>query len=158
MSEKVTVKSLYRVGIVVRDAEAKFKMFEKYLGADRSTVEITDTLAPGTRFKNLTMDGEPLTFHTKFLIFPLSNIEIELIQPLDDKGPYAKFLAEHGEGVQHFNIELDDQDKFHRIMEEISAADVTSGQLENTSYRYFDTREAFGVILETCRRKPFEEA
>lgn len=157
MSEKIEIKSLFRVGIVVKDGEKTFSMFEKYFGADRATIDYTDTREPKIRYKDATTNGKPVHYDTKYMIFPLGGIEIELIQPLDENGLYAEFLAEHGEGLHHFNVDVDDVSAFQRIMEDMDAPMIGSGHIETTYYKYYDSRKALGMILESCERKPFEE-
>lgn len=155
MSEKIEIKSLFRVGVVVKDAEKTFSMFEKYFGADRATVDFTDTTDPKIRYKDATTNGKPVRYNTRYMIFPLGGIEIELIQPLDGTGLYAEFLAEHGEGLHHFNVDVDDVPAFEKVMGEVGAPMIGSGHIESTLYHYFDSREAFGMILESCEKKDF---
>lgn len=155
MENKINLKSLYRIGIVVKNAEEKFAMYEKYFGVDRSTVDVTDTTDPKIRYKDYTFNGEPLYYDAKFMIFPLANVEIELIEPLDDKGPYAEFLAHHGEGVHHFNLDIDNVEQLYDTLEEVRAPFLSGGHLESTAYRYYDARDAFGMIIESCEKKPF---
>jgi len=156
MAEKVEIKSLYRVGVVVKDAEKVFSVFEKYFGADRKTIDYTNTTDPGLRYKDATTNGQPVHYDTKYIIFPLGGIEIELIEPLGDNGLYAEWMAEHGEGLHHFNVDVDDVHGFEAIMNELNAPMVGSGHIENTLFKYFDARDTIGMIVETCERKAFD--
>jgi len=144
-----------QVGLVVRDADAAFARFEQYFGADRSQLDISDSRDPNLRCRDFTAHGEPQLYKGRFLCFPLGGIEVELIQPLDDKGPYAEFLAEHGDGIHHLLFRPDDPDAFEQIMAETGSPLIASGHIESTDFRYFDGRDVFGMILELCRRAPF---
>lgn len=157
MGRQIKIKSLFRVGVVVKDAEKTFSMFEKYFGVDRKTVDYTDTTDSKIRYKDSTTNGQSVHFDTKYMIFPLGGIEIELIQPLDANGLYAEFLAEHGEGLHHFNVDVDDVDAFREIMEDVGAPMCGSGHIETTLFKYYDSRAAFGMILESCEKKEFSD-
>ena len=39
---------------------------------------------------------------------PLDSCEIELLEPVDDEGPVARFLAKQGEGIHHLCVQVDD--------------------------------------------------
>jgi methylmalonyl-CoA/ethylmalonyl-CoA epimerase len=48
------------------------------------------------------VDGEPVEFEMRVALCQLDNARIELLQPLDDRSPYARSLAAHG-GVDHIH-------------------------------------------------------
>lgn len=158
MKEKLTGAKLYRIGIVVKDVKAKYEAFEKYFDIDRADLVRMNTSKANFPLGTFTFNGEPLDFNMKIYIFPLGGIEIELIQPLDDRGPYAEFLREHGEGLHHFNIDVDQPDGFRAMMQkELKAPNLTTGDVPHLSWEYYDSRDAFGTILEICSDKPFEK-
>lgn len=152
------IDAISQIGLVVKDADKMFGLFERYFGADRNLLDVSDTRDPGLRCKDITVHGKPQCYGARFLCFPLASIEIELIQPLDDIGPYAEFLAEHGEGIHHLKLEVDDIPAFSQVMEAVNAPMISGGHSESTRYQYFDARNTVGAILEICQRKPFEEA
>lgn len=158
MKEKLTGANLYRIGIVVKDVEEKLAMFEKYFDFDKTKLARMDTSIPNFPLGTFRFNGKPCAFNMKVCIFPLGGIEIELIQPLDDEGPYAEFLREHGEGLHHFNIDVDQPQEFRRMMrEELKAPLLTDADVPKLSWEYYDSRDAFGTILEICSDKPFEK-
>jgi catechol 2,3-dioxygenase-like lactoylglutathione lyase family enzyme len=57
------------------------------------------------------VDGRPTDFRMRVALCGLSaTFRIELIQPLDDRSPYAKSLAEHhgADHIHHVRLEVDD--------------------------------------------------
>jgi methylmalonyl-CoA/ethylmalonyl-CoA epimerase len=48
------------------------------------------------------VDGEPVEFEMRVALCQLANARLELLQPLDDRSPYARSLAEHG-GADHIH-------------------------------------------------------
>ena len=155
MAEQMEIKSFFRVGIVVRDAWKTFKFFETYFGADRAAIDKSD-LRTDCRYKDMTFNGKPEDYPTLYLIFPLGGIELEIMQPLDGRGPYADFLKDHGEGLHHFNVDVDDVDKFDRIMQALSAPMISQGHIESTLFKYYDARDTLGMIIETTAHKDFD--
>lgn len=51
---------------------------------------------------------EVIAAQTKVALFPLPATSIELVHPLDGKGPLAKFLAGKGGGLHHLCFRSDD--------------------------------------------------
>jgi catechol 2,3-dioxygenase-like lactoylglutathione lyase family enzyme len=76
----------FHIGIVVHDLDAVIDRYRRMLGLDLWHVRDRDDvkIAYGGR------DNVGLAF--------------ELIQPKTDEGQMAKFLREHGEGVQHLGV------------------------------------------------------
>lgn len=149
-------KRFSQVGLVVRNADEAFARFERNFGADKSQLGISDTSDPNLRYKDPTIHGEPMSYDAKFLFFPLGGIEVELIEPLDDKSIYAEFLAEHGEGLHHLLVEVKRLEEFENSMAELGAPQICGGHIENTAYEYFDARDTLGTIFEVCWKKSFQ--
>ena len=149
MAEKIKAKSIYRIGIVVKDAEAIAAQYEKLFELDPSKKMVLDTRKYERR--KFLYYGEPCDFQMKLIIFPVGGIEIELIEPLDDKGPYAEFLREKGGGMRHLNIEVDDNENFVKAAEEIGAPYLTAGGVLNVGWKYYDTTKNLGTIYEVCQ-------
>lgn len=152
MQEKIKVKSLYRVGIVVEDAAKKVEILCKYFNIDEKSIVVVDDTdaAPVPEDEQCKYYGNPCDFKLKVMVVPLPNIELEFIQPLDDKGPYADFLKNHGEGVQHFNIAVENCDAFNSLMKEKHVPILTEGSMptENIKWNYYEATDLFGLIFE----------
>ena len=155
MANKIKPIKLYRVGIIVKSIEEKLEWFGKCFDVDLNKKVLMDSSK--VQHEPYTFNGEPCDFQTKVCIFPMAGIEIELIEPLDDLGPYAEWLREHGEGVQHFNIEVDDNNNFMDVMDELGANFLTGGSGAGISWKYYDTRKNFGTILEICTPGKFDK-
>jgi len=85
------VKGIHHIGIAVRDLEESLQRWTALFGAHGSPIE--EIPERGVRLA-----------HLRFVEGP----EIELIAPLDDASPVAKFIESRGEGIHHFTIEVDD--------------------------------------------------
>ena len=152
MEQKIQVNSFYRIGIVVQSVAKKLQTFQKYFQIDPESILLLDPDDPNLSPRNTetTYEGQALDFQTRVCIFPLGNIEIELLEPIEPRGPYYDFLMENGEGLHHFNIDVNDVLHFTAIMELFGAPQLTSGRWDTLYYEYYDARSSLGMILETC--------
>lgn len=158
MGEKITGVNFYRIGIVVKDAKKTYQQYQKYFDLDETKLEKSNTSYAKLPAGSFTCHGEPCDFNFRAYIFPLGNVEIELIQPLDDKGPYAEFLREHGEGIQHLNVAVDQPEEFRSMMrDEIQAPVLTTGDVPGLSWEYYDSRKTFGTVMELVSDRPFDK-
>lgn len=157
MAKKIKAKSLYRIGVVVKDADATAAKFAEYFEIDESKKMVVDT----SQYKHddFYHYDRKVDFDMKLIIFPLGGIEIELIEPLDNRGPYAEWLRNHGEGLHHFNIEVDDNKNFQKAMEELNVPLLTGGYLDDLKlgWKYFESYAPFKMVYEICQEEPFED-
>jgi len=78
----------------------------------------------------------------------------ELIEPLDDKSVYARFLAEKGEGVHHVAVATP---RFEDLVAEQARRGnklPLSGTFSGTKVAYLPTDRDLGVILEIYSGDP----
>lgn len=91
MAGLITADSYNHTGIVVKDAEATAESYSKKLGA--GPWKFTDA-------------GQLKLAHGN-----VGEIQYELLEPLEDTSLWAKFLAEHGEGLHHICHNVADVDE-----------------------------------------------
>ena len=97
--KKPIFTKLLQVGFVVKDAEAIAKNY-----AEKYGIGPWDYYGPGM-LSDITMYGKPADFDIKVACGFIGDVEIELIEPIDDKSMYAEFLQNHGEGLHHLAFE-----------------------------------------------------
>jgi methylmalonyl-CoA/ethylmalonyl-CoA epimerase len=104
------------------------------------------------------VDGEPAGFAMRVALASVSpTFRIELIQPLDERSPYARSLAEHGgaDHVHHVRFEVEEyaaaaarlDDLGHRrlLEAEFDGAPGVDGTFAGI---YFDTEGELGFVVE----------
>lgn len=84
---------LSHVGIAVRSIEERLRLWRDVFGLRVEAVE--DVTEQKVRVAMLSV-GE---------------LKIELLQPITDDSPVAKFIAKRGEGLHHLSFEVDDIEK-----------------------------------------------
>jgi hypothetical protein len=86
----------------------------------------------------------------------IGDLRIELIEPGEGGTIYREFVEEHGYGVHHFGVLVDDMD---RTLAEAAGAGFTMtqdgsgfGRDGDGHYAYLDTEEDIGVTIELIDR------
>jgi catechol 2,3-dioxygenase-like lactoylglutathione lyase family enzyme len=106
--------------------------------------------------KEMTYHGEPAAYKMRIALSYLGPTRIELIQPLEGDSVYADFVEEHGYGVHHFGVLVEDMDA---AIAEAEATGLTMtmdgagfGRDGDGHYAYLDTGEKLGVTIELIER------
>lgn len=86
-------KGIHHIGIAVANLEESLARWGALFGAVPGSVE--EIPERGVRLAHL--------------LFP-DGSQVELLSPLGDGSPVAKFMEKKGEGIHHFTLEVDDID------------------------------------------------
>jgi len=82
---------------------------------------------------------------------PLDSCEIELLEPLDDDSPVAKFLAERGEGIHHLCVQVADIEAVMERLREQGVRLLNERPVRGAGgclVAFVHPRSANGVLLE----------
>ena len=85
------IKRISHLGIAVKDLDSAIRLYQDVLG-----------LKPVHRWVAEADRMEACSFELG------EGVEIELMQPLQDDSPVAKFIAKRGEGIHHIAFKVDD--------------------------------------------------
>jgi catechol 2,3-dioxygenase-like lactoylglutathione lyase family enzyme len=106
--------------------------------------------------KHMTYHGEPSEYRMRVALSYLGPLRIELIEPLEGDTVYADFVREHGYGVHHFGLLVEDMQAAIAQAEAAGVAMVQDGAgfgLDGDGhYAYLDTEDRIGVTLELIER------
>ena len=142
-----------QIGIIVRDLDATLRRYVDDYGIGPWEVwEVTPENAP-----DLYHDGQPLKGSTRTAGTMVGNVMLEVFQPLDEHGIFARFLAEKGEGVHHIAVTTPN---FHDVVAEQTQRGTTlplSGSFSGVDVAYLPTDRDLGVILEIFSGFPGDE-
>jgi methylmalonyl-CoA/ethylmalonyl-CoA epimerase len=87
----------------------------------------------------------------------VGRVQWELIEPLDDKSDYARFLAAKGEGVHHIAVAPTNFDQALADLAKKGHEAVLSGTFSGIRVAYLPTEQDLGVIVEIFSRDPAPE-
>src|SRR5436190_117758 len=101
-NQKPLFKEIVQIGIVVRNVQETARKYWDDFGIGPWDFY---TFGP-SNVKELTVHGQQTEHGWRTGAAKIGNIEIELIEPLDDRSIYAEHLRTRGEGIHHllFNV------------------------------------------------------
>lgn len=106
--------------------------------------------------KHMTYHGEPSEYRMRIALSYLGPLRIELIEPLEGDTVYADFVREHGYGVHHLGLLVENMQEAIAQAEAAGLPMVQDGAgfgLDGDGhYAYLDTEDQIGVTLELIER------
>jgi methylmalonyl-CoA/ethylmalonyl-CoA epimerase len=152
MREPVFNETL-QLGIVVRDLEATVRRYEDDYGIGPWKFAQID-LGEANDYREYAQTVER---SNRVAFATVGRVMWELIEPLDEEGIYARFLAEKGEGIHHIAVATPDFDETVGWAERENNV-ILSGEFSGTRIAFLATERDLGVILEVFSGTPDEEA
>lgn len=147
--EKVKLKTIDQVCVVVRDIQKAVEQYWQILGIGPWSIY---TVKP-PELKDTTVRGNPTVFSMKLAFAKVGSMMLELIQPLEGESLYKEFLAEKGEGIHHVaSYEVDDLERAISLLENRGIGVLQSGRWKGASFAYMDTEKSLGAIVELVKR------
>jgi len=125
------------IGIAVKSLKDARRFYEQGLGLEVAHIE--EVPEQGVRVAFLSL-GES---------------EIELLEPLSEDGPVARFLERHGEGIHHICLQVDDieaamsqlADQGFRLLDKTPRMGAGGKRIA-----FVHPRSAHGVLLELSEK------
>ena len=106
--------------------------------------------------QHMTYRGEPAEYRMRIALSYLGPLRIELIEPLEGDTVYADHVREHGYGVHHFGLLVEDMGQALAEAEAAGLPMIQDGSgfgLDGDGhYAYLDTEDQLGVTLELIER------
>jgi methylmalonyl-CoA/ethylmalonyl-CoA epimerase len=126
------VKKINHVAVVVEDIQSSLAFWKDALGIRLNKVEDVPTQK------------------AKVAFLPVGEGEIELVQPTDPESGTGKFLKEHGGGMHHLCLEVDDiADMLVRLKEKgVRLINETPLEMEGRKIAFIHPKSASGVLVE----------
>ena len=127
------IRGLDHVGIAVRDLDSAVKLWQQVAGATVTHREVVDEQA------------------VEVVMLRVGSLMIELIHPISDDSPVARFLSSRGEGIHHIALECESTPT------ELDRARLEGAHLIDNSARigaeqshvgFVHPRSLVGVLLE----------
>ena len=142
-----------QVGIIVKNLDEAVKTYWDVLGIGPWRIYTYQK----PLVKTMSYRGEPADYKMRLALAELGpSLQIELIEALDDKTIYAEFVKEHGYGLHHLGILVEDMDA---AKAEAAAADLPViqdgygyGLDGDGGFAYLDTEAILSTTLELITR------
>ena len=131
--------NLSHVGIAVKDAEQTVRLLSSVWNIGTPAI----------------FDYEPRqedmevgqSFRARLVWIKFGPLTLELLQPLDDRSVWAKFIAEKGEGIHHVAFGVSNYDEMVAQFRSQGHPELVSAVFEGERWCYFDTSPG-GMVIE----------
>jgi methylmalonyl-CoA/ethylmalonyl-CoA epimerase len=127
------LEKLDHIGIAVKDLDQAMKLYREAFGIEPSLVyESSYTKA-------------------RIAFFPIGEVRVELIQPVDRESVVGKFLEKRGEGIHHISYRVKDVDGSLAELEKkgVHLIDKKSRKVrENERVAFLHPKSTNGVLVE----------
>jgi methylmalonyl-CoA/ethylmalonyl-CoA epimerase len=139
-----------QIGIVVRDLDATLRTYVDDYGIGPWEIH---EFNPDSA-KDLCEDGQPVERSWRLAVTMVGDVMWELIEPLDNKSVYARFLAEKGEGVHHIAVATPNFEDAVAAQAKRGRKLALSGTFSGVKVAYLPTDRDLGVVLEIYSGMP----
>lgn len=133
-----------QIGIIVKDIDESSKTFADFFGVEKPKWNWTD----GYEKSHAEYNGKPSDARAKLAFFDMGQVQIELIEPDENKSTWREFLDKHGEGVHHIAFQVKDMDEKIKALEKNNMSLIQKGDYDGGRYAYIDTLSKLKVIIE----------
>ena len=132
------LKKIDHLGIAVRSIDEASKFFEEVLGLSCEGSEVVE----GQKIK------------TSF--FSIGETHIELLEPISDDSPVAKFLQKNGEGLHHVAYQTDDIEGQLDMARKAGCKLINENPVKGAGGKdiaFLHPKSTLGVLTEFCIKK-----
>ena len=133
-------KKVEHIGIAVKNLDETMSFYDDVLGLEKLSVETVES------------QGVNIAF------FKTGETKIELLEPINDDSPIAKFIDKRSEGIHHMAIEVEDIEAKIEDMKEKGAKFIGNKPTEGADDMkviFVHPKSTNGVLLELC--EPMKE-
>jgi len=128
-------KKVEHIGIAVKNLDETMSFYDDVLGLEKLSVETVES------------QGVNIAF------FKTGETKIELLEPINDDSPIAKFIDKRSEGIHHMAIEVEDIEAKIEDMKEKGAKFIGNKPTEGADDMkviFVHPKSTNGVLLELC--------
>jgi len=138
MASGLKIESVDQIGIVVRDVDKVIEAWSTLLG-----------VGPWNSREMETTDRAGRKAKTRLAFANIGSLQIELIQPIEGRTFYDGLLQDHGEGIHHLGVRVEDVDAATAVLMS-KGVKLLFGR--RGSFAYMDTGSPGGVMFELIQR------
>ena len=129
----MAIKKIDHIGIAVKNLEEVLSFYTEALGLENLGFEVVED------------QGVRVAF------LPVGESRFELLEPLDENSPIAKFIAKRGEGIHHICVDVDNVGETLNEMKErgLPLIDQTPRRgAHHKDIAFVHPKGSHGVLLE----------
>lgn len=136
--------TITQIGIIVHDIEATAAAWAETLGLPAPNVIVTD----GYDRTQAEFEGAPTEARAKLAFFPMGQVTVELIQPIDGPSTWRDHLEKHGQGLHHIAFVIEGMGEQVAYLGGRGLPLVQKGEYTGGRYAYLDGVATLGAVIE----------
>ena len=146
--QKVKPELVFQVGFVVDDLDRYIDNLKEYFDLEEDSINFKTMGDDG--ISEFFYNGKKIETRYRRARLNFGGIDFEYIEPLNKEGgdPYSDWLKEHGPGLNHLNIKLNDRTIMDKIMEDKGIPPYFVSKTGDIALESYDFRDMFGFIGE----------
>ena len=134
----VSVKNVDHIGIAVKNIDESLDYYIHTLGLTLLAIEEVESQKVRVAF------------------IDAGNVKLELLEPMDESGPVAKFIEKRGEGIHHIAFGVTDIRSRMVELEEKGVhllSDKPKLGAGGADVAFLHPKSSFGVLYELCEKR-----
>ena len=133
------ITKIDHIAIAVQNLESALETFRNVIGCAGEAIRIEEVASEKVRVAFITI-GET---------------KIELLEPLSDESPIAKFLAKNGDGMHHIALQTDDINKETERLESLNIKPLSLPKegAGGKKIMFLHPKETNRVLIEFAQKK-----
>lgn len=135
---------ILQIGFLVRDLDKSVEYWNEFLDTEPETIGETD----GPEKSHAEYNGEICYGRIRQAVYQLSNISIELIQPIgEEKSFWKDCLIKDGPGIHHIAFR---SEAIKNVDENKESCHAQYGEWDDGKgkYAYYDMRDTLNTVIE----------
>ena len=133
------ITKIDHIAIAVQNLESALETFRNVIGCAGEAIRIEEVASEKVRVAFITV-GET---------------KIELLEPLSDESPIAKFIAKNGDGMHHIALQTDDINKETERLESLNIKPLSLPKegAGGKKIMFLHPKETNRVLIEFAQKK-----
>ncbi len=133
------ITKIDHIAIAVQNLESALETFRNVIGCSGEAIRIEEVASEKVRVAFITV-GET---------------KIELLEPLSDESPIAKFIAKNGDGMHHIALQTDDINKETERLESLNIKPLSLPKegAGGKKIMFLHPQETNKVLIEFAQKK-----
>ncbi len=129
-------KKINHIGVAVKDLDKAIELYRDKLGLEFKGTDVVEEQK------------------VKVAFFKIGETNIELVSPISDDSPIAKYLEKNREGIHHIAYEVDNIEEALKILKEKGVKLINEEPRKgahNTLIAFVHPKSTNGVLTELCQ-------
>lgn len=137
-------QTITQIAIMVPDIDATARAWAQVLGVPVPNIIITDTVD----IAHTEYQGQATPARAKLAFFPLGQVTLELIQPIDAPSTWNDQLVKYGPSLHHLAFQVKGLAGLLPVLAAHGLPLVQRGDYTGGRYAYLDGQQKFGAVVE----------